>query len=70
MVTEQSLYLTGSTKNGEHGIETGGHETWTGRVATSVYKHKPENQMGQPKISQDCTEISENKLMRPHKFLI
>lgn len=47
MATQQPLDLTGSTKNGERGIETGGHKTWTGRVATSVYKHEPETQMGQ-----------------------
>lgn len=52
MATQPPLGSTGSSKNGEHGIETEGQKSWNGRVATGVYKHEPESQTDQASLKK------------------
>lgn len=64
MATQPPPGPTGSSKNGDRGIETEGHKSWNGRVATGVYKHEPEPQTDQASFGKK-KKISENKPRRP-----
>lgn len=52
MATQPPPGPTGSSKNGDRGIETEGHKSWNGRVATGVYKHEPGPQTDQASLGK------------------